>query len=154
RFGQSGRLLAVPLTQLLDEVSGEQREVLLALAQRRQLDRHHLEAEVEVLAKLPLGDRRLQVAVRRRQQADVDLDWLVGADAVDLLVLQDTQQLRLQRQRHVANLVQEQRAAAGVLEAPFAHALGAREAAWLVAEQLVLQQALVEGGAVHGDKVL
>ena len=43
-----------------EDVRGEQRDVLLALAQRRHLDRHDREAPVEVLAELPARDQRLR----------------------------------------------------------------------------------------------
>ena len=48
------------------------------------------------------------------------LDRLVGAEAHDLAVLQHAQELGLHRLRHVADLVQEERAAVGVLEAALA----------------------------------
>ena len=66
--------------------------------------------------KLLLGDQRLQVLVGRADDAHVDRDLLAAADALDHAVLQEAQQLRLQRQRHVADLVEEQRAAVGDLD--------------------------------------
>ena len=56
-----------------EDVRGEQRDVLLALAQRRHLDRHDREAPVEVLAELAARDERLEILVRRRDDAHVDL---------------------------------------------------------------------------------
>ena len=52
----------------------------------------------------------------RRHQAHVDRDRLLAADAHDLALLQRAQQLDLQRGVHVADLVEEQRAAVGQLE--------------------------------------
>ena len=60
----------------------------------------------------------LEVAVGRRDDADVDLDRLAAADALELALLQHAQQLDLHLQRQVADLVEEQRAAVGQLEAP------------------------------------
>ena len=90
------------------------------------LDRHHLEPMIKILAELALGDGLFQIAVGRRNQAHVDLDRLVAADAEHFPVLQHAQQLRLQGQRHVADLVEEQRAAVGVLETALAHLVGRR----------------------------
>jgi hypothetical protein len=63
------------------------------------------------------------------------LERLVAAHAVELPVGQHAQQPRLQVERHVADLVEEQRAAVGLLEAPAAHGLRAGEGAALVAEE-------------------
>jgi hypothetical protein len=54
--------------------------------------------------------------VRRRDHAHVDRDRLRRADGPHLALLQDAQQLDLQRHRHVADLVEQQRAAVGRLE--------------------------------------
>ncbi len=43
----------------------------------------------------------------------------VAADALELAFLQDAQQLGLDGRRHLADLVEEERAAVGELEAPF-----------------------------------
>ena len=66
----------------------------------------------------------------------------VAADAVELAVLEHAQQLHLRGGRHVADLVEEQRAAVGLLEAAGALAIGAGEGAALVTEQLGLEQRL------------
>src|SRR5262249_25714485 len=74
----------------------QQRNVLAPLAQRRQLDDHVLQALVQVLAEMAVGHRRLQVAVRRRHHADIDLDRLGAARARSLAVFQPAQQPGLQ----------------------------------------------------------
>src|SRR2546430_9476879 len=76
----------------------------------------------------------------RRQHPDVERDLLVAADALDDPLLQDAEQLRLQRIRHVANLVEEERAAVGELELAGAIGLRDREGAYRMAEQLALEQ--------------
>jgi hypothetical protein len=58
------------------------------------------------------------------------------------------QQLRLQQQRHVAQLVEEDRALAGGAQQPFLVFGGAGEGAFHVAEQLALQQRLGDRRAV------
>ena len=70
--------LAVLLGRLLEEVVDQQRDVLAALAQRRDVDRHALDAEVQVLAELLVGDHLVEVAVGRADQAHVDVDRLVA----------------------------------------------------------------------------
>ena len=64
------------------------------------------------------------------------------------------QQLGLHLQADVADLVEEQRAAVGQLEAADLVAVGAGERALDVAEQLAFQQARRQGGAVDLDERL
>ena len=77
---------------------------------------------------------------------------LVAADALERALLQEAQQLDLDRRRDLADLVEEQRPAVGLLEAPFAAAGRAREGALLVAEQLALEQRLGQRRAVELDE--
>ena len=140
--------------ELRDEVVRERPEVVEAIAQRRQVDREHVEPVVEVLAELALLDHLLEVAVRRRHEANVDLHGLVAADALELALLQRAEQLDLHLHREVADLVEEQRAAVGELEAAAAALHRAREAALLVAEQLGLEDAGRERRAVDAHERL
>ena len=62
-----------------------------------------------------------------------------------LALLQNAQQPRLRFQRHVADLVEKQRSAVGLLEASRRSRLGTGEGALLVAEQLALDQLARDG---------
>ena len=89
------------------------------------------------------------------------------AHAIEVAVGQHTQQPRLQVERHVADFVEEQRAALGLLEATAAHGLCARERIALVRAQRLqriqgqyqglrrLQRAAIDGaadaGRLHGE---
>ena len=77
---------------------------------------------------------------------------LVAAEALEVLLLQHAQHLALCQRRHVADFVEEQRAAVALLELADAAAVGPGEGALLVAEQLALQQGLRDGGAVDGQE--
>ncbi len=140
------------IVELRDEVVGQQRDVLAPLAQRRDVDRHDVQPVEEVLAERPGAHLGQQVAVGRRDQADVDLDGLDAAHALELRLLQDAQQLHLHLDRDLADLVEEQRAAVRQLEAPRLGADGAGEGALVVAEQLRLHERLGDGGAVDLDE--
>jgi hypothetical protein len=78
----------------------------------------------------------------------------MAADPVELAVGQDAQQAGLEFRRHVADFVEKQRAAVGLLEAPPARGGGAGEGAALVAEQFGFEQVLGDGGRVEGDEGL
>ena len=88
----------------------------------------------------PLLDRDAQVLVGRGDDAHVDLDRDAAADRRVLALLEHAQQLRLRLHRHVADLVEEERAAVGLLEPAGAAGHRAGEGALLVAEELGLDQ--------------
>src|SRR5688572_27174740 len=98
--------------EALQECLGEQRRVAGPLGQRRNPDDDFGQAIEQVLAEAPVTDHRLEVLVCRADDARVYVDRLAPADPLDLPFLQEAEQLDLQRQRDVAYLVEEQRAAA------------------------------------------
>ena len=138
--------------EAVDEVIDQGRQVLEPLAQRRRVDRDHVEAVVEVLAEAPGLDLLGQVAIGGRHHAHVDVDGGGGAHRLDLAVLQHPQHLGLGARRHVADLVEEHGAAVGGDELADLLAHRAGEAALLVAEQLGLDQLLGDGRAVDLDQ--
>jgi hypothetical protein len=103
---------------LFGEVLGQFEDVAFALTQRRQLDRELREAVVQVLAEFAFADQRRQIAVGRGDDPHIDFVGVVGTQRTNLAFLQHAQNLRLQRQRHVADLVEQQRAAIGRIEQP------------------------------------
>ena len=62
---------------------------------------------------MPCLHRFFEVAVGRRDDPHVDADVARAADALERLLLEEAQQLGLQRRRHLADLVEEHRAAVG-----------------------------------------
>ena len=74
---------------------------------------------------------------------------LIAADALEAAFLQYPQQLDLHLQRHVADFVQEQRAAFGKLEAAHAGGQRAGEGAFLMAEQFAFQEVGGNRAAIH-----
>ncbi len=109
------------------------------LAQRRDLQVHDVEAEQQVLAEGAFAHRLDQIAVRGRDDADVDRHRLGAADAVDHALLDGAQELGLQPHVHLGDFVEQQRAAGRLLELADAARDRAGEGALLVAEQLGLR---------------
>ena len=99
-----------------EKVLHEQRHVLAAFAQRRQLHRNHVEPVEQILAERSVGDHPREIGMRRRDHAHVDLDRVRVADALELALLQHAQQLRLERGAHRPDFVEEQRALVRLLE--------------------------------------
>ena len=91
-------------------------DVLGPLAQRRDLDARDRQAEVQIGAERPLVGLGAQVAVGGGDDADVDLDVFLAAEAAERAALEHAEQGRLHRQRQLADLVQEDRAAVRQLE--------------------------------------
>ena len=137
--------------RLAQEVAHEIADVLGTLAQRRNAQRHDVEAIEEIFAEKALLDLRAQIAVRGGDDAHVGLDGRAPADGRILALLQHAQKTRLCLERHVADLVEEQRAAFGLLEAALRSRLSAGEGALLVAEQFALDQLARNSGHIDGD---
>ena len=93
-----------------------------------------------------------RIAVRRGDDADVDLLGLAVADAEDDALLQRAQELHLEVQRQLADLVEEERALVGAWNLPGAARDRAGEGALHVAEELALDEVLGDGAAVDGDE--
>ena len=133
-----------PLLELgvkrIDVELGEKRDVLAVIAQRRQRDRQNVEAVKQVAAETPFCDFLVQLPVGRGNDADVDPDVRRPADAFKAFLLEEAQQLGLQRRHHLRDLVEKHRAAVGALEQPaLLHPRIGKRAA-LVPEQFTFQQ--------------
>ena len=137
---------------LAEEVLDQRAHVLLAIAKRRDVERDDGEPVVEVLAELALAHQPAQIAVGGGHDADIDRDRRRAADALDLLLLEHAQERRLHLGRHLADLVEEDRAGVRELEAPAAQTVRAGERALLVPEQLALDHALGERRAVDAHE--
>ena len=115
---------------------------------RRQLQGHHRQPVVEVGPEPPGLHRGRQVLARRRDHAHVQGLAARAAEAPHRPLLEDLQELRLERERQEADLVQEDGATVGDLEESGLGLARVGERAALEAEQLGLDQGLRDGGAV------
>ena len=111
--------LGLPAVLLADgarEVFRESRDIVLPVAQRRQRKRKHEDPVVEILAEVPGRHLFLEIAMRGDDHANIHAHRRAAADALDLALFENAQQLGLHDRRHVADLVEKQRAAMGLLE--------------------------------------
>lgn len=81
------------------KVSREREHVLRPVTERRDLDRHHLESVVEVLAEATFPDEGEQVAVGARDDANVDAERLAPAHRHHLRVLEEAEAMARSLQR-------------------------------------------------------
>ncbi len=153
RVGGDGLRLLTGLTaELLEKVIHQQPDVRTALAQRRHLHADDVQTVKQILPKLARGHGLLQWFVRRRDDAHIHGDRLVAANAFEGARLKDAQNLGLRGQRHVADLIEKDRAAVTLLELADALRGRAGERAPFVAEQFALQQVLRNGRAIDGEE--
>src|SRR5580698_9869230 len=114
-------------TDLLYEMVDQRRDVGAAFAQGRHLQRHDVEPIVEVFPKSALPDPLLQIHVAGRNHSDVDLDGVGTTQALNLAFLENTQKLRLQVYRHIADFVEENGTFMGLFESSDSGGCGSGE---------------------------
>ena len=97
-------------------------------------------------------DKLAGILMRCADDTRVDADLAATADPLQDAFLHEAQQLRLQRHRHVADLVEEQCSPIGKLD--FSHDLPVRSGigALFVPEELALQNGLGDRSAIDGDE--
>src|SRR5579872_4488407 len=142
-----GNARAVLPVQVLQHDLGNRRDVFFMFTQRRNDDLEYTQPIEEFFAQMCSG--RLAGCGK---YSNVDRDFLLAAQAPYSQVLENSQQLWLHGGRHLADLVEEQSAAFGLLKAAGRALHGARERAFLVAEQLTLNQSLGQGGRVDRNE--
>ena len=133
---------------MLDEL----RNVLTPIAQRRYGDGKHVEPVVQVATETTLTDFLGQVAIGRRNDADVDVDGARAAEPFDLALLQHAEQLGLELERQLPDLVEEDRSAVGELETANLRRMRARKRAALAPEELALHQVRRQRRTVDDDE--
>src|ERR1041385_3578958 len=74
----------------IDVERREQRDVAVPLPERRQRDRHHLEAIEQVLPELSVGHFLLEVAVGGGDDAHVNAEVLKAANTLEGLLLEES----------------------------------------------------------------
>ena len=147
--------VALPSLEVPKEALRQQRDVLLPLPQRGQIQLQDIQAVIEIAAEFTCPDQRLQVLVGGRDHPDIDGSHLTVPQPHDLPLLQDPQQPPLKSQGDLRDLVQKDGAVVGDLkQARLTAPGGAGEGALHIAEQLALQQVLRQGGAVDGYEVV
>ena len=130
----------------------QQRDVLPPLAQRGKLNGDHVQPVVQVLPKPSGGDLFRQIARGSGDQAHFHPGRLHPAHAFELALLDGAQELHLHLDRDLPDLVEEQRAAIGQLEAAGLALHGAGERPFFESEQLGLDQLARDRCAIDLDE--
>ncbi len=130
----------------------EHRDIVAPLAQRRHVDLDDVQAVVEVFPKTSFLHALHEVRIRGRDDPHVHGDDPRIADRGKFLGLDEVEELDLERLRQFADLIQEQSAGVRHGDEAFFVLVGRGEGAFLVAEELALEQVLRDGAAVDGDE--
>src|SRR5215203_2238103 len=99
-----------------DKMLYQQRDVVLALAQRRHGYRINIQAVPEVFPERSLLHFEFQMTVSGCDDPNVNLNCSISTEPLKLTFLNHSEQLHLQIQRQLANLVEKDRAAVCQLE--------------------------------------
>ena len=137
---------------IAQEMPRQWQDVLAPLLQRRHPKDPAGDPVVQVAAEMPALDRLRQVPVGRADQPERGVAPRVAAHALVGALLDDAQQLRLQRHRQFADLVEKQRPAVRRRERAVARRHRAGERAALVAEELAARQLRHDRRAVEDDE--
>src|SRR5271166_5459455 len=139
------------LIEFLNEVRHQKWNVRLACPQRREGDCHEVEAAEEVFAKPSSRHLGGQVTIGGSNDSNVDLHRFRATGPLELALLEDPEQLDLNRLSKLADFVQEERPSVCQLEASFAGPHPISRAA-LLPKQSCLQQRFREAGTADLDE--
>src|SRR5262249_16718073 len=130
----------------------QERDVLPSVFEIRNEDGYNVEPIIQVLAELAIPHGFFQVLVARRNQPDIDRDILAAAHLPDHSLLEDPEEFHLEVLGKSVYLVQKQRAPLSLFDQASPRFVSACKGAFLVAEQLGLEQGLRDCGAIDRYK--
>src|SRR6266480_6083915 len=100
----------------IDKIIYKQRNILFPIAQRRQFDWKNVEPVVKIAAKAAVCDSRLQITIRRRDNAHISAQKFRAAHAFKLAFLQNAQQCNLRLHWQISYFIKKNRATFGQFE--------------------------------------
>ncbi len=118
------------------------------------MDGKGVQAVVKVAAETSRLHVAFEVAIGRRNDADVDLARTRGAERAKFALLQHAQKFDLKGRRGFADFVEKDRPAVGQFEQADAVLIGAGIGALLAAEKLAFEKLVRQGAAILDDKGL
>jgi len=140
------------LGKFLLEMAGQQADIPRAPGQGRNLDHDFGQTIIEIFPEGAVLDHLFKILMRCTDDSRVDGNRLAPANPLDHPLLQKTQQFHLQRQRDVADFVQEQCAAIGLLDLALGHLDGTGKGTFFMPEQFGFEQGFRNRCAVDGNK--
>src|SRR5713101_6884303 len=152
RGSEMAQGLGIFLAVAVEEMREQRGNIFAAVAQRRQLQMNDVEAVIEILAEAALADEGQEIDVRGGDDAHVDFDLFGAAEAHELALLNDAEELGLRFGAYGGDFVEEDGALVGNFEEPFLRSDRAGESAFDVAEKLGLEEVDGNGAGVNGNE--
>src|SRR5688500_7335294 len=118
----------------------QNRNIIRALPQPRQMKRDDIEPEKQILAKSSVRNFLFQVSIAGCDQSDIHGQRFSTAYPFKLALLQHSQQLHLHSRTQITDLVQKERATIRKFEAAFVSLSCRSECAFLMTKQFRLNQ--------------
>ena len=137
-------------------MNGQRTNICRALAQRRHGERHDIQPIKQIFAKAALGHGLLEIEIGDGDDAQSRRQnhCLATSQAIETPLFNDAQQFGLHGRRKGGNLIEDQGAGAGQLQAPTLHLSGAGKGTGLVAEQLALHELVGQAGTIDLEQRL
>ena len=133
---------------------GQQDNILLPVAKRRDVDEELIQSMVEVGPERAGAHGFTKIDVGRRHNTDVQRNAPGTTHRLDLSLLNDPKQLRLNTRGEITDFIQENGPSVGCFELAYSAFSGAREGPLLVAEEFALHQCLRQRRTIHSNKGL
>ena len=135
-----------------DKVSHQHWNVLCSIAQGRSEYGKYLQAVIEVGAELSFSHHFPQVAIGGGNKPNIHLNGTRASQPLELALLKRTQQLGLEVEGYLADFIKKERAFVGEFQPPQLTGNCTGKRAFLMAEELALQQTRGYGRAVELDE--
>src|SRR5579863_5696576 len=141
RFGSEGnRLPSILRAHLSGKMRDQRRDILSPLAQGWEEQGKNVNTMKQILTEFLFAHPRFQIAMRGHYHSHIHVHGLIAAEALDFPFFQHSQQFRLHRQRHIANLIEKYRAMIRLLKFSNMPSRSSSERAFFVSEKFRLNQ--------------
>src|SRR5580692_43680 len=134
------RLPSILRANLRRKMPHQQRDILSPLPQRRQHQRKNINPVKQILPEFLLPNPSFQITMRSHYHPHIHTHRLVATNALHFSFFQHPQQLGLHGQRHIANLIEKNRAVIRLLEFPNMPAARSGERSLLMSEKFRFNQ--------------
>src|SRR5690348_8188618 len=106
---QAQSIAPVLLTHNADKMVRKQRGVALSFPERWNIDHYLAEPIKEIFSKKPCLEQLIKVAVSSTDNANIHGDLASSAEPLESSLLKETEELCLERQRHIADFIEKER---------------------------------------------
>ena len=115
---------------------------------------NNIQTIIEILPEATCFNFLLEDSIGCSHNPNINLERLGSAKALELPLLQDSQELDLNRRTHLAHFVEEKGSRMSQFESSFLPSLGTGKCPWLIAKQLTLEQSLRQCCTIQFDEAV